>query len=132
MSDTPATTTTSTDYLRDLIGYGAHPPHARWPGDAKIAVQFVLNYEEGGENCVLHGDPASEQFLSELIGAAAYSARHLSMESIYEYGSRVGVWRILHEFERRSGGCRTRVVTLARGRRGSRRLPRRPLPLPHA
>ncbi|HCN71185.1 MAG TPA: allantoinase, partial [Pusillimonas sp.] len=62
---------------------------------AKIAVQFVLNYEEGGENCVLHGDPASEQFLSEIVGAAAYPDRHMSMESIYEYGSRVGVWRIL-------------------------------------
>ncbi len=101
MSDTPVATTSPTDYPRDLIGYGAHPPHARWPGDAKIAVQFVLNYEEGGENCVLHGDPGSEQFLSEIIGAAAYPARHLSMESIYEYGSRAGVWRILHEFERR-------------------------------
>jgi putative urate catabolism protein len=88
-------------YPRDLIGYGAHPPQADWPGGARIAVQFVLNYEEGGENCVLHGDPASEQFLSEIVGAAAYPARHMSMESIYEYGSRVGVWRILREFERR-------------------------------
>ena len=69
--------------------------------NARIAVQFVLNYEEGGENCVLHGDKASEQFLSEIIGAPAFEARHLSMESIYEYGSRVGVWRILREFERR-------------------------------
>jgi allantoinase len=90
-----------TPYPRDLVGYGRRPPHAAWPGDARIAVQFVLNYEEGGENCVLHGDPASEQFLSEIVGAAAYPARHLSMESIYEYGSRVGVWRILREFERR-------------------------------
>ena len=88
-------------YPRDLVGYGRNPPHAAWPGDARVAVQFVLNYEEGGENCVLHGDPASEQFLSEIVGAAAYPARHLSMESIYEYGSRVGVWRILREFERR-------------------------------
>ncbi len=72
-----------------------------WPGDARIAVQFVLNYEEGGENCVLHGDPASEQFLSEIVGAAAYPSRHMSMESIYEYGSRAGVWRILREFEKR-------------------------------
>lgn len=88
-------------YPRDLIGYGRDAPHAAWPGDARIAVQFVLNYEEGGENCVLHGDRASEQFLSEIIGAQAYEARHLSMESIYEYGSRVGVWRILREFERR-------------------------------
>lgn len=88
-------------YPRDLVGYGRNPPHANWPGRARVAVQFVLNYEEGGENCVLHGDPGSEQFLSEIIGAAAYPDRHLSMESIYEYGSRAGVWRILREFERR-------------------------------
>jgi putative urate catabolism protein len=90
-----------TDYPRDLIGYGRNPPNARWPGNARVAVQFVLNYEEGGENSVLHGDPGSEQFLSEIIGAPAYPDRHLSMESIYEYGSRAGVWRILREFERR-------------------------------
>ncbi len=88
-------------YPRDLVGYGRNPPHPRWPGNARIAVQFVLNYEEGGENCVLHGDAGSEQFLSELFNPASYPARHLSMESIYEYGSRVGVWRILREFERR-------------------------------
>ena len=64
-------------------------------------MQFVLNYEEGGENCVLHGDPGSEQFLSEIVGAASYPSRHMSMESIYEYGSRAGVWRILREFEKR-------------------------------
>ena len=91
----------SADYPRDLVGYGRTPPHANWPGKARIAVQFVLNYEEGGENCVLHGDSHSEQFLSEIIGAAAFDDRHLSMESIYEYGSRAGVWRILNEFERR-------------------------------
>ena len=90
-----------TDYPRDLIGYGRQPPRADWPGQARIALQFVLNYEEGGENCVLHGDPGSEQFLSEIIGATSYADRHLSMESIYEYGSRAGVWRILGEFERR-------------------------------
>ena len=89
------------DYPRDLIGYGRTPPHPAWPQQARIAVQFVLNYEEGGENCVLHGDQASEQFLSEIVGAAAYEARHMSMESIYEYGSRAGVWRILREFEQR-------------------------------
>lgn len=89
-------------YPRDLAGYGPKVPYANWPGGARIAVQFVLNYEEGGENCVLHGDPGSEQFLSEIIGAAAYPDRHLSMESIYEYGSRAGVWRILREFERRA------------------------------
>ena len=88
-------------YPRDLIGYGRDIPHANWPGKARIAVQFVLNYEEGGENCVLHGDAGSEQFLSEIVGAAAYPDRHMSMESIYEYGSRAGVWRILREFERR-------------------------------
>jgi putative urate catabolism protein len=93
--------TATDDYPRDLIGYGRRPPQADWPGNARVAVQFVLNYEEGGENCVLHGDAGSEQFLSEIIGAQAYPARHLSMESIYEYGSRVGAWRILREFERR-------------------------------
>ena len=88
-------------YPRDLIGYGRNPPHARWPNKARIAVQFVLNYEEGGENCVLHGDPSSETFLSEIIGAQAFEARHLSMESMYEYGSRAGAWRILREFDKR-------------------------------
>lgn len=89
-------------YPRDLIGYGAKPPHANWPGKARIAVQFVLNYEEGGENSILHGDPASEAFLSEMVSAQPYSGqRHLSMESLYEYGSRVGVWRILKLFEER-------------------------------
>jgi allantoinase len=88
-------------YPRDLVGYGRNPPHADWPGRARVAVQFVLNYEEGGENCVLHGDAGSEQFLSELFNPPAFPARHLSMESVYEYGSRVGVWRILREFERR-------------------------------
>jgi allantoinase len=91
----------TTDYPRDLIGYGRTPPHAQWPGQAKIAVQFVLNYEEGGENCVLHGDPSSETFLSEIIGAQAFETRHLSMESMYEYGSRAGAWRLLREFEKR-------------------------------
>ena len=90
------------DYPRDLIGYNAQPPHAHWPDDARIAIQFVLNYEEGGENCVLHGDPASEMFLSEIIGAEPFqNARHMSMESIYEYGSRAGVWRILDLFRAR-------------------------------
>ena len=89
------------DYPRDMIGYGANPPQADWPDSARIAVQFVLNYEEGGESNVLHGDSGSEQFLSEIIGAESYPARHLSMESIYEYGSRAGVWRLLREFESR-------------------------------
>ena len=88
-------------YPRDLIGYGNSTPHAAWPNHARIALQFVLNYEEGGENSVLHGDAASEQFLSEMFNPAAFAARHQSMESIYEYGSRAGVWRILREFENR-------------------------------
>ena len=89
------------DYPRDLAGYGRNPPHAQWPGQARVAVQFVLNYEEGGENCVLHGDAGSEQFLSEMFNPPAFPGRHLSMEGIYEYGSRAGVWRILREFEKR-------------------------------
>ena len=88
-------------YPRNLAGYGADPPQAQWPRKARIALQFVLNYEEGGENSVLHGDRASESFLSEIIGARPVEgARHLSMESLYEYGSRVGVWRILELFRR--------------------------------
>ncbi len=86
-------------YPRNLIGYGANPPNPNWPNNARIAVQFVLNYEEGGENCILHGDPASEAFLSEIVGADARAGvRHMSMESIYEYGSRAGVWRLLRIF----------------------------------
>ncbi len=88
-------------YPRDLVGYGPNPPHARWPGGARIAVQFVLNYEEGGENSVLHGDAGSEQFLSEMFNPASYPERHISMEGIYEYGSRAGVWRLLREFAQR-------------------------------
>jgi allantoinase len=84
-----------------MIGYGSNPPHPNWPGGASIAVQFVLNYEEGGENNVLHGDPASETFLSDIIGAQPFPNRHMSMESLYEYGSRAGVWRVLRVFERR-------------------------------
>jgi len=88
-------------YPRDLVGYGQRPPPAQWPAGARIAVQFVVNYEEGGENCVLHGDPASEAFLSEIVGATPWpNQRHPSMESIYEYGSRVGVWRLLDLFAR--------------------------------
>ncbi len=88
-------------YPRDLVGYGATPPDPKWPGRARIALQFVLNYEEGGENSVLHGDAASETFLSEIVGAQAFvGQRHMSMESLYEYGSRVGVWRMLKLFRR--------------------------------
>ncbi|MDP5349090.1 MAG: allantoinase PuuE, partial [Paracoccaceae bacterium] len=82
-------------YPRNMIGYGAHPPKAQWPGGAKVAVQFVLNYEEGGENCILHGDAASEAFLSDIAGAAPWQGmRHWNMESIYEYGARAGFWRL--------------------------------------
>ena len=95
-------TNASADYPRDLVGYGPNPPHADWPGGARVAVQFVLNYEEGGENCILHGDPASETFLSEIVGALPFEgARHMSMESLYEYGSRAGVWRVLRLFRER-------------------------------
>ena len=92
---------TTLPYPRDLVGYGRNPPQAQWPGQARIAVQFVLNYEEGGENATLHGDPGSEQFLSEMFNPPSFADRHLTMEGIYEYGSRVGVWRILREFEKR-------------------------------
>jgi len=86
-------------YQRDLSGYGPNPPHPKWPNSARIAVQFVLNFEEGGENCVLHGDDGAETFLSEIVGAAPVADRHMSMESLYEYGSRAGVWRLLKLFD---------------------------------
>lgn len=102
------------DYPRDLTGYGANPPKADWPGGARIAVQFVLNYEEGGENCILHGDPGSETFLSEIIGAQPFpGARHMSMESIYEYGSRAGVWRLLDLFKSRGVPLTVFAVAMA-------------------
>ena len=91
----------SSSYSRDLIGYHGQVPDAQWPNQAKIAVQFVLNYEEGGENHVEHGDLGSEQFLSEIVGAASFNAKHMSMDSMYEYGSRAGFWRIHQEFQKR-------------------------------
>ena len=94
MTETPS-------YPRDRVGYGRRPPHAQWPNGARVAVQFVLNHEEGAESCVLDGDAASETFLSEIIGAQAFPMRHMSMESLYEYGSRAGLWRVLRAFERR-------------------------------
>ncbi len=97
MSEQP---TSPPEYPRDLVGYGAEPPQVNWPGGARIAVQFVINYEEGAENSVLHGDPASETFLSEIIGARAFEARHMSMESLYEYGSRAGFWRLHRLFNK--------------------------------
>ncbi|MGA0013562.1 MAG: allantoinase PuuE [Burkholderiaceae bacterium] len=98
---------------RDLIGYGGNPPHALWPGGARLAVQVVLNYEEGGESCVLNGDDGSETFLSELHNPPSFPTRHLSMESIYEYGSRVGVWRILKAFRERNWPLTIFAVGLA-------------------
>ena len=93
----------TSDYQRDLVGYGRMPPHAQWPNDARIAVQFVINYEEGGENCLLHGDAGSEAFLSEIVGAAAWpNQRHMNMESIYEYGARAGFWRLYRMFTDRN------------------------------
>ena len=102
------------NYPRDLSGYNGNPPQADWPGGARVAVQFVLNYEEGGENCILHGDQASETFLSEIIGAQPFfSARHMSMESIYEYGSRAGVWRLLDLFKSRGVPLTVFAVAMA-------------------
>ncbi|MFI5779834.1 allantoinase PuuE [Nocardia sp. NPDC051570] len=99
-------------YPRDMVGYGPTPPHPHWPGEANIAVQFVLNYEEGGENSVLDGDPGSETFLSDIVPAQAFPNRHMSMESLYEYGSRAGLWRVLRAFESR--GIPLTVFAVAR------------------
>ena len=94
---------TDRTYPRDLAGYGGHPPPADWPGGARTAVQFVVNYEEGAENCVLHGDAASEAFLSEIVSASPVAdQRHMNMESIYEYGTRAGFWRLYRLFTERA------------------------------
>ena len=104
---------TDKTYPRDLIGYGRTPPQVRWPGDANIAVQFVINYEEGGESCILDGDPASENLLSEIVGAQAWPGqRNLNMESIYEYGSRAGFWRLYRLFTSRNVTTTVYGVTL--------------------
>ena len=87
---------------RDLVGYGAAPPDPRWPGGARVAVQFVINYEEGAENSVLNGDARSEAFLSEMVGAASHPDRAMAMESLYEYGSRAGFWRLHRLFTERA------------------------------
>ena len=88
-----------TAYPRDMAGYGPTPPAARWPGNARLALNFVVNYEEGGENCILHGDPASEAYLTEIVGTLPQPGRrNLTIESLYEFGSRVGVWRLLSLF----------------------------------
>ena len=93
---------TTAPYPRDLIGYGRDIPDPKWPGEARIAVQFVVNYEEGGESCILDGDPASECLLSEIVGGQPWPGqRNLNMESIYEYGSRAGFWRLWRLFTER-------------------------------
>lgn len=92
----------SEPYPRDMVGYGRNPPNPQWPHQARVAVQFVINYEEGGETCILHGDQASEAFLSEIVGAAPLQGlRHMNMESCYEYGSRAGFWRLHRLFTSR-------------------------------
>ena len=102
------------DYPRDLRGYGATPPAANWPEGARTAVQFVINYEEGAENCVLHGDPASEAFLSEMVGALPIEGqRHMNMESLYEYGSRAGFWRLHRLFTERHAPVTVFAVAMA-------------------
>ena len=104
-------------YPRDLVGYGRSVPAANWPDEARLALQFVVNYEEGGENSILHGDPASEAFLSEIVGAAPWPGqRHMSMESIYEYGSRVGIWRLLNLFEQKQIPITVFAVAMALAR----------------
>jgi putative urate catabolism protein len=99
---------------RDLVGYAGNPPDPKWPGGASIAVNFVINYEEGGENCLLHGDKASENLLSEIVGAAAYEGqRHMNMESLYDYGARAGFWRLHRIFTERSAPCTVYAVGMA-------------------
>ena len=93
----------SPGYPRDLVGYGRNPPDPRWPGGARVAVQFVVNYEEGGERCILHGDPESEAFLSDVLGAQPWPGqRHMNVESMYEYGARAGFWRLWRMFTERN------------------------------
>ena len=111
------------NYPRDMVGYGRTPPFADWPGGARVALQFVINYEEGGENNILHGDAASEAFLSEIVGAAPWPGqRHMNMESIYEYGSRAGFWRLHRMFTERDVPVTVYAVAtaMARNRRGRR------------
>ena len=102
------------NYPRDLIGYGQNPPHPHWPNDAQLALQFVINYEEGSENCILHGDAASEAFLSEIIGASPLlGVRNMNMESMYEYGSRAGFWRLHRLFTQRDIPLTVYAVAMA-------------------
>ncbi len=107
----------SEHYPRDMVGYGRTPPYADWPGGARLALQFVINYEEGGENNILHGDVASEAFLSEIVGAAPWPGqRHMNMESIYEYGSRAGFWRLHRLFTEREAPVTVFAVATAMAR----------------
>ncbi len=107
----------TSDYPRDLIGYGQMPPHPHWPNEAQLAIQFVINYEEGGENCILHGDPASEAFLSETVGASPLlGVRNINMESMYEYGSRAGFWRLYRLFTERQMPLTVYAVAMALAR----------------
>jgi putative urate catabolism protein len=104
-------------YPRDLIGYGARPPHPRWPDDARLALSLVLNYEEGGENCVLHGDAASEVFLHEVVGLSPLPGqRNLTVESVFEYGSRAGFWRLMRLFAERDIKITVYAVAMALAR----------------
>jgi allantoinase len=99
---------------RDTVGYGQHPPDPVWPNGAKVALNLVLNYEEGGENCLLHGDNKSENLLSEIIGAAAYpDQRHANMESLYDFGSRSGFWRLHRLLTRKCFPCTVFAVGMA-------------------
>ncbi len=105
------------EYPRDMIGYGARPPDPQWPHDARIAVQFVLNYEEGGENSILHGDAGSEAFLSDMVGAQSHAGmRSMAMESLYEYGARAGFWRLHRLFTRRGAPVTVYGVAMALAR----------------
>lgn len=106
-------------YPRDMVGYGRNPPDPKWPGGALVAVQFVMNYEEGGENNILHGDPASEAFLSEIVAAEPWPGmRHLNMESMYEYGSRAGFWRLWRMFTERAIPLTVFAIATALARNG--------------
>ena len=113
------------EYPRDMIGYGRNPPDPKWPDGANVAVQFVVNYEEGGENNILHGDAASEAFLSEIVGAQPWPGmRHMNMELIYEYGSRAGFWRLWRMFTERSVPVTVYGVATALAAQSRSRSPR--------
>ena len=105
---------TAPPYPRDMVGYGRNPPDPKWPGGAFVALQFVVNYEEGGESNILHGDPSSEWLLSEIVGAEPWPGeRHMNMESLYEYGSRAGFWRLWRAFTERGLAVTSYAVAMA-------------------